>query len=189
MLLTKIINLKKYFMKKVTILLIALIASFGLFAQNVEEPNFIGEAMLFNAEDETTTLLEKQTVQVTTKNQMVVLTQNMVLDGCCAGVRTGAGKIQLIVRAVDNNSDPMSIIQVIKFDAKKKKREAELASVGYGGAKSGKLNLVKFTGKKFGTSSYLLTIPNIGPGEYGIIVTNPNIKDEKITVVSTFGID
>jgi len=175
-------------MKKIAIILIAAIASFGLFAQNVEEPNFIGEALLLNA-DETTTLLEKQTVQVTTQSKMVVIVQNMVLNGCCAGVRTEAGKIQLIVRAVDNNSDPMSIIQVIKFDVKKTKRLAELASVGYGGAKSGKMKLVSFTGKKFGTSSYLLTIPNIGPGEYGIIVSNPNIKDEKITVVSTFGIN
>jgi hypothetical protein len=175
-------------MKKIAIFLIAAIASFGLFAQNVEEPNFIGEAMLLNA-DETTTLLEKQTVQITTKNQMVAVKSHMVLNGCCAGVRVEAGKLQLIVRAVDNNSDPMSIIQIIRFEKGKKNRKAELASVGYGGAKSGKLILVNFTGAKFGTSSYLLTIPNIGRGEYGIIVSNPNIKDEKITVVSTFGVD
>ena len=175
-------------MKKIAIFLIAAIASFGLFAQNVDEPNFIGEAMILNA-DETTTLLEKQTVQVTTKNQMVVIVQHMVLNGCCAGVRAEAGKLQLIVRAVDNNSDPMSIIRIIKFDVKKKKRQSELASVGYGGVKEGKMKLVNFTGTKFGTSSYLLTIPNIAAGEYGIIVTNPNVRDEKITVVSTFGID
>ncbi|MCL2289641.1 MAG: hypothetical protein FWC34_02905 [Bacteroidetes bacterium] len=175
-------------MKKITIFLIVAIASLGLFAQNAEEPSFIGEALLLNA-DGTTSLLEKQTVQVTVQSTGFSLHQKMVLNGCCAGIRTEAGKIQLIVRAVDNNSDPLSIIRVIKFDAKKKNRKAELASTGWGGSKSGKMKLVPFTGAKFGTSSYLLTIPNIGPGEYGIIVTNPNMRDEKITVVSCFGID
>jgi len=175
-------------MKKIAIFLSVVITSFSLFAQNVEEPNFIGEALLLKA-DETTMLLEKQTVQITTQSKMVVIVQNMVLNGCCAGVRTESGKLQLIVRAVDNNSDPLSIIQVIKFDVKKKKRQSELASVGYAGAKSGKMKLVNFTGAKFGNSSYLLTIPNIDTGEYGIIVSNPNVRDEKITVVSTFGID
>jgi len=175
-------------MKRIAIFLIAAIASLGLFAQNVEEPSFIGETLLLNA-DETTTPLQKQTIQVKLQTNMFTVTQKLIVGGCCAGVRAESGQIQLIVRAVDNNSDPLSIIQVFKFDAKKKDRRAELASASAYGATSGKMKLVPFTAKKFGESSYLLTISHIAPGEYGIIVLNPNMKDEKITVVSSFGID
>ncbi|MDR5591582.1 hypothetical protein [Christiangramia sp. SM2212] len=45
-----------------------------------------------------------------------------------------------------------------------------------------------FQGKKFGESSYIITVPEIEDGEYGIIVKNPNSLDEKSTIVSTFGI-
>ncbi|TWI14003.1 hypothetical protein IQ31_05378 [Sphingobacterium siyangense] len=47
---------------------------------------------------------------------------------------------------------------------------------------------VRFTGKKHGEKSYLLTLSNILPGEYGIVVSNPNARDEKRVVVSCFGI-
>jgi len=50
-------------------------------------------------------------------------------------------------------------------------------------------DMVLFNGNKFGTSSYIIALNNLKPGEYGIIVSNPNSRDEKRTVVSCFGID
>jgi len=50
-------------------------------------------------------------------------------------------------------------------------------------------DMVRFSGRKFGTSSYIIELKNLKPGEYGIIVTNPNSRDEKRTVVSCFGIN
>jgi len=175
-------------MKKLTILLMATILSLSLSAQNVEEPVFIGEAKMLNADD-TGTLLEKSTIQLQVQSTGFTVVTKMVLPGCCARVRAQSGNLQIIVRAVDNNSDPLSIIQVIKFDSKKKKRTAELSSASGWTAKSGKLKLVPFSGAKYGTNSYLLTITGIGAGEYGITVSNPNVRDEKVTVVSCFGID
>ena len=51
------------------------------------------------------------------------------------------------------------------------------------------MQYVKFKGKRYGDYSYVLTIPNIEAGEYGITVKNPNNRDEKNTIVSTFGVD
>lgn len=48
--------------------------------------------------------------------------------------------------------------------------------------------MMKFTGKRYGTSSYLLTT-NLEAGEYAIMVKNPNNVDEKSAVVSCIGID
>jgi len=113
--------------------------------------------------------------------------KRLVLDGCCATVKTAQGEISLIVRAAENNSDPTSIIQVFKFDTKKKERSAEFASIdAWGAVSSGNMQLVSFTGKKFGTSSYLITISNISSGEYGVIV-NPNLKVDRVTI-SYFGV-
>ena len=50
-------------------------------------------------------------------------------------------------------------------------------------------DMVRFNGKKYGESSYLIELKNLKPGEYGIIVSNPNNRDEKRTVVSCFGVD
>jgi hypothetical protein len=168
----------------------------GLYAQTAVEPDFVGEAALLNA-DSTTVLLEKSAVQLkTAANAGMVLAgigsykTKMALKGCCSGVRAKSGNIQVIVRAVDNNTDPLSIIQVIKFDTSKKERKAELSSVNtFGTVSKNNMKMLTFTGKKFGTSSYLLTISDVPPGEYGIIVRNPNSLDEKATIVSCFGVD
>ena len=50
-------------------------------------------------------------------------------------------------------------------------------------------DMVRFKGRKFGTTSYLIELNKLEPGEYGIVVSNPNGRDEKRTVVSCFGID
>ena len=46
-----------------------------------------------------------------------------------------------------------------------------------------------FTAEKYGENSYYLTFGDAPAGEYGIIVTNPNNVDEKMIIVSAFGID
>ena len=43
--------------------------------------------------------------------------------------------------------------------------------------------------EKYGENSYYLTFGDAPAGEYGIIVTNPTNVDEKMIIVSAFGID
>ena len=54
---------------------------------------------------------------------------------------------------------------------------------------SNKLERLSFTGRKFGESSYLITLDETPAGEYGITISNPNNIDEKQVIVSTFAID
>lgn len=87
-------------------------------------------------------------------------------------------------------SDPISIISVFELTKKGKNRRAELSSAStFGGASDNNLEMVPFSGKKYGESSYMITLKEKAAGEYGIIVRNPNTLDEKTTIVATFGID
>lgn len=111
----------------------------------------------------------------------------MILNGPKSASRLSIGNgIALIVRVMDNRIDPMSAINVFRFETKKKLRIAEYASVGtFGDLQSNTLQRQPFTARRFGTSSYMIVLQNPEPGEYGIKV---NIPGNDLTV-TTFGID
>ncbi len=174
------------------------LASFASFAQEeVKEPTFIGEAFILKDNNETLDL-QKEHVQLKTRAGATVylagigkVKTKIDIPNCCSATSYRPKKeIKLVVRAVDNETDPLSIIQVFKFKKKKKKRLAELSSVGtFSGGSSNNLDYLKFKAEKFGENSYLLSIESFERGaEYGVMVSNPNSLDEKQTIVSTFGV-
>ena len=185
------------------LLLLAGAAQAQTIPETTPEPEFIGEIVTVRP-DGTVAKLEKQSVQMRTRaNASAVIfgigkaKTKLIIEGPKAGVRLTAGQpASFIVRAVDNATDPMSIINVFRFEAKKDKRrkgaknEYEMASVSsFGSVKSNKLERLSFTGRKFGESSYLITLDETPAGEYGITISNPNNIDEKQVIVSTFAID
>lgn len=115
------------------------------------------------------------------------------LTGKNAKVRVSSGEtIKLIIRAVDNNSDPISIVSFYRFDVKRKKRATIIAEDNSGTLMKSRThteNQLVFSGKKYGTSSYMIVVEDVPVGEYGIVVANPNSVDEKRTIVSCFGVD
>lgn len=172
------------------------VLTFNLNAQIIEEPEFIGECILIRS-DNTVTPLEKQLSQErTAASTGLILTgigkvrQQIQIDGCCANVTFKKNEdVTIIARNTDNASDPLSVIKIFKFESKKKYRRADLASVSsLGSAKSNNLEYISFSGKKYGESSYSLKLSNITPGEYAVIIVNPNALDQKQTVVSTFAV-
>jgi len=186
-------------MKKIIILFSLLLLINYTFAQNApKEPDFVGEAFILKANGEIFEL-EKETVQFKTKVGVSVflvgigkMKTKIQIDNCCSGaVYSPDNEIQIVVKAINNETDPLSIIKIFKFKQKKKKRLAELSSVGtFSGGSSNNLNYLKFRGKKYGEKSYLLTIKKYERGsEYGIIVSNPDALDQRSTIVSTFRIE
>lgn len=159
------------------------------------EPDFIGEAYLLK-NDSSTVSLDKEIADYTagvswSSNSWNALSIE-ILEGKAQTRFTSGEPLQIVVRAVDNNSDPLTIISIYKFKAKKKKRTVVLSEDNSGTLMKSRTNskdMVRFNGKKFGESSYLIELKNLKPGEYGIIVSNPNNRDEKRTVVSCFGVD
>ncbi|WP_294213247.1 hypothetical protein [uncultured Chryseobacterium sp.] len=183
-------------MRKTLLLAAMSLCSISIYSQTAQEPEFIGECLLLKP-DQSTVLLEKHTTQTrSAMNAGMVITgfgsvkSKLQIDGCCSSTKVRQGDdIQFIVRAVDNNTDPMAIIKIFEFDSNKKFRRAEMASVNtFGTMKTNKLHYLNFTGKKYGQNSYLITLKDKPPGEYGITVTNPNSLDEKSTIIATFSI-
>lgn len=165
-------------------------------AQSIEEPEFVGEVNYIKP-DQSVVLLEKANAQTrSAMNAGMVITgfgsykNKLQLDGCCASTKIPAGtEIKFVVRAVDNNTDPLAIIKIFQFETNNKYRRAEMSRVNtFGTTKTNQLKYLGFTGKKFGNNSYLITLKDKTPGEYGITVSNPNALDEKSTIVSTFSI-
>ncbi len=148
--------------------------------------------------DGSTVMLEKETVQLRTRaNASALITgigkakTKLIVESPSAAVKLkNADVIQFIIRNVDNASDPISIINIFRFDCSNTKRLAEMSSVSsFGSVKQGNLQKLKFTARKYGTSSYLITLTDKPVGEFGITVNNPNNIDEKQVIVSTFAIE
>jgi hypothetical protein len=185
-------------MKKLKFLGLFLIAiSFGttsLKAQ-VSEPDFVGEAYQLK-NDSSTVSLDKEIADYTagmswSSNSWNALSIE-IREGKAQTRFSSSENLKIVVRAVDNNTDPLAIISIYKFKAKSSKRTVVLSEDNSGTLMKSRTNskdMVRFNGKKFRTSSYIIELKNLKPGEYGIIVSNPNSRDEKRTVVSCFGID
>ena len=190
-------------MKTICALIAILILGLGVSGQEVSanqsliarEPEFIGEAYFLKA-DGTLVPLDKEIGDFTSgiswaKNSWNAL--SLKVAGGKAKSRFGAKEpLQLVVRAVDNNSEPLTIISIYKLKAKKDSRSVLLSLDNSGTVMKSRTNskdLIRFSGKKYGTSSYLIALTDLAVGEYGIVVSNPNNRDEKRVVVSCFGID
>tara|TARA_R110000796_G_scaffold37722_4_gene95228 strand:+ start:129117 stop:129674 length:558 start_codon:yes stop_codon:yes gene_type:complete len=184
-------------MKKIILGMLYFVAIFGQAQEKVIEPTFSGEAFIIE-NDNSILNLEKEQVQFKTKAGVGLylsgigkVKTKIDIPGCCSSTNYNpSNEIKLVVRAVDNETDPLSIIQIFKFTKKKNKRLAELASFGtFSGGSSNNLDYLKFTAEKYGEKSYILTITEFdSENEYGVIVNNPNSLDQKNTIVSTFGI-
>ena len=178
-----------------TALMAVMLGGGNAMAQSLE-PDFEGEVVGVYP-DGTTKRLEKQNTRIKTGGSVYVAgfavnkTKTKVLiEGGAAGVRFRSDEpLQLIARAKDNNSDPMSIVRVFRMKSNKKQRSAVIAAAGRFNTTSNDMEYLPFEAKKYGESSYLLTFEQRPAGEYGVIISNPNNVDEKMVIVSTFGID
>ena len=105
-------------MKKILFTLFALVLASGIAAQ-IPEPDFIGEVLAIHS-DGTAEKLEKHNVKMRTGAGVYIagLAVNksktkILVAGSQANVRFAADEpVNLIVRAVDNKTDPMSIVRV-----------------------------------------------------------------------------
>lgn len=178
------------------LLVIALIALYQTLTYGqTPEPEFIGEAYWEKA-DGSYVQLGKELGAYTSGMSWKSNSWNafsLELTGKNAKVRIPSGEsVKFIIRAVDNNSDPISMIRIYRFNTSRKKRKTVLSEDNSGTLMKSRThtkNQLVFSGKKYGSSSYLITLDDLTPGEYGIVITNPNNVDEKRTVVACFGVD
>ena len=188
-------------MRKLLSVLFVAMAAIHVNAQSditVAEPEFSGQVVYVKSDTEGV-LLQKENAKVKTKAGASVymfgigsVKSRIHIEGKQSRIRIPqAYNIKFIVRAVDNKTDPLDIINVVQFDIKGNARRAELSkSNTFGGSSSNNMKRIDFNYKKYGNDSYLISFDNLKKGEYGITVANPNDKDESNSlIVATFGID
>lgn len=163
----------------------------------VEEPEFAEETLLLTSNTKGEKLNRENGTVKSKAGASLYLTgigkvkTRLTLQGAQSTSKAkGASTTKLIIKAVNNTTDPNSFISIFKFEVKGKERRAQLAESGtFSGSKSNSLGQIEFQAKKYGTSSYLIVIENLEPGEYGISLGDPDKLNEKNSMkITTFSV-
>ncbi len=173
------------------LLIIALIVSLNCSAQ---EPEFIGEVNIHL--NDTTRLLDKEYMSTSSKADAGLslfgvgsINTEISVNGRNAKVRVPADtEFSITAKALDNNSDPMSVIRVFQFEVHRGSRRALIAKASVFGSSNNKFSSLSFTAAKYGKSSYNIKFSSLPVGEYGVIVSNPSNLDGKSALIYCFGV-
>lgn len=127
------------------------------------EPEFSETAVFVNDSIGNGILLEHKTA---VSSKIKYMTTQLVLEFkmCCSTVSVDSLNSQFIVRVSDNSINPYDLINIVKMKTENTKRT-------WNTSKSEK---IEFKATKYGTSSYLITVPRFTPGQYGICFKNSN---------------
>lgn len=160
------------------------------------EPKWVGEVTILQCGEDTVAIpTEKANVQIRTSasaGALLVGIGNVRMKVTIKGGRSTTQidpeeTVCLVVKCKDNDSDPTSFIQLVKFEEKKKERRAELAKENWlGTLTEGNMTLIPYEADRYGKSSYILKAAP-GEGEFGVRVLNPNDRDEKVALFYCFG--
>lgn len=165
---------------------------------NVEEPEFAEQILILNS-DTNGELLARENGSIQTKaGASLYLTgigkvkSRLTLKGTKSVSKTKGGKTtKLIVKAKDNATDPNSFINVFKFEIKGDERRYQLAEAGtLSKTESNNIASIDYNAKKYKESSYYIVMNDLEPGEYGIIIGDPNNANTKNGMkVTTFTVE
>lgn len=173
-------------LKSFTLILFFIASSFFSFGQTaIKEPEYKGNMVLVDGA--TGRPLEKQKMSGKAQTRFSKSQTLAIIQGLTSPVRINAGiSLQILVRAQDNSVDPVQIINFFKLTADPDKKERFLLltrQVAFAAKEAMKIEMIPFTSDKFGTSSYLLTVGKLPPGEYALTLEGSR------EVFNMFGVD
>jgi hypothetical protein len=187
-------------MNKIILAVGAMLSTMFCFTKNVKipEPEFSGTIVYVNSNTgngiplETGKLFFKAKAIASPMPVIVYImgigkaTTKATVKGNTSSVKVKKNSIiQFIYKSNENTVNPVDIMQLIRFEEKGSNRETELASAGkFTGTSSGDSGFVQFTAKKYRASSYLITISNLGAGEYGF-----SLDKEETTTIHMFSVE
>ena len=188
-------------MKKALVtLMVFILASVNTEAQvTVAEPEFAEETLLLTSDSEGVLLTRENGTVKTKAGASLYLTgigkvkSRLTLAGAESVNKTkGKSTTRLIVKAKDNSTDPNSFINIFKFEVyKNKERRYLLAEAGtLSKTETNNLSSVDYKAKKYGECSYLIVMDGLEPGQYGIVLGDPNSQNSKNAMkVTSFAVE
>ncbi len=91
-----------------------------------------------------------------------------------ASTAKGSSTTRLIIRVEDNSIDPKTFIDIFQFEVTAKERRHLVKEIGVLMKTDPNQKLfVDYKAQKYGKSSYLVTMTDLLPGEYGIVIKDP----------------
>lgn len=165
-------------MKKTIFAFFVMCFSIMGYSQNIQEPEFIG-AVIAVWNDTSYLPTTKAFGELRSGTSWKYNSWNatsLYVDGVTAECKLSAGTNRFIAKVDDNKYDPTSILTVFRFDTKRGQRIAVLSLDNSGTIMASKTisdYKIMFEGKKYGESSYLIQV-DLKPGEYGIVITQPD---------------
>lgn len=113
---------------------------------------------------------------------------DIVFAGKSSSMRIKNGDIRIVIKAEDNSIDPTELYRIVALKSSKKERRVQWLAMNGSTltVEAKEKGYIPFIAKKYGSSSYLITIQasNLCAGEYAIFNLNsPNVQ------AATFGID
>ena len=176
-------------MKKfIFVFLFGLFFAAGAQAQvSVAEPEFAEQTLLLTSDSKGTLLTRENGTIKTKAGASLYLTgigkvkSRLPVAGTTSKSAVQGGRTtRLIVKAKDNATDPQSFISIFKFEVKGKERRYQLAESGtLSKTESNNLSSVDYDAKRYGKNSYYLVLNDLEPGEYGIVIGDPNTENTK----------
>jgi hypothetical protein len=125
----------------------------------VKEPEFSGTTVFVNDTIGNGILLEQQTASM---EGMVTL--KYAVKVCCSTVFADTTNSQFVVRVSDNSINPYDVLSIVKTKSENSKRTWKFSNP----------ENIEFKAKKYGTNSYLITVPKFTIGQYAICFKNSN---------------
>jgi hypothetical protein len=125
----------------------------------ITEPEFSGTTVFVNDSIGSGVLLEQQTASM---EGMVTL--KYAVKVCCSTVFADTTNSQFIVRVSDNSINPYDVLSIVKTKIENSKRTWKFSNP----------ENIEFKAKKYGTNSYLITVPKFTIGQYAICFKNSN---------------
>ena len=188
-------------MKRLIVVALMLCIFYSSKAQvTVPEPEFIGQVVVLTS-DSTGVLLNKEKPSLKAKSNGVAYIPipgasllsktktSIVLNGTSSNTKVASDTVRFIIKLENREVDPTSTVHVMKFDVKKKTREAVVADFGLlNGFNYATEQSETYTVTKYGESSVLFTLNSVSEGEYGICNV-PIISAIAFSEMSTFGVD
>jgi len=129
----------------------------------ITEPEFSGTAVFVNDTIGNGVLLEQQTATMG-KVKLRSKETSLEVNYCCSIVFSDTVNSQFIVRVPDNSINPYDVISIINTKIENTKRTWKYS----------KPETVEFKAKKYGTSSYIISVPRFNLGQYAISFKNSN---------------
>lgn len=186
-------------MKKTLLTLALAFAGMSGMAQvTVAEPEFAEETLLLTSDSEGVKLSRENSTVKTKAGASLYLVgigkvkSRLTLAGPTSKSKVkGGSTTRLVIKAADNKTDPNSFINIFKFEVKGKERRYQLAEAGtLSKSENNNLASVDYKAKKYGESSYYIVLEDLTPGEYGIVIGDPNSDNTKNSLkVTTFTVE